>query len=283
MGKQIPDKPSSSASPVSKQQQVEEVQGGRDTAIEFLQRALGKKKADAFADKWQEKEIANRFFELEKFAVDDFYLMLKEEGEQTIALVLSKLSPSYSAKVLAKLPSTSKGVVARKIASLKEVSPLVLQAVFLKLNENLKKLQQQEGLSVGGEKHLREILRRMDAQSEEDLLQTLTQEDPDMGARLRAALYSFEELLSLTAKEIRLLVQAIPDKNIWAVALKGAGTAMQRHILQALSVNRSAEIVAKMQEWEGLPLQEIESKRKHIMQKVKELENENQILVRKDF
>lgn len=256
--------------------------GGKEKALEFLRLSLGEKKAKDFSEKLERSDVHKQFAELEKFSVANIVRVLSQEMEQTSALVLSQLSPALSAKVLSKLPKEKKSLVARRVAVLKEVSPQILEVVFQKIKEKLIILEEQEGLSSGGEQHLAAILRQLNVQAEFNIMEALEKDDPEMAERIQAQIYSFDELLYLNANEIRRLVEAISEQDIWAMALKGSGRELSSHILSALSLNRAADISDRMQELGAVPLKEIETHRREIMKKAEELEKEGIIFLRKD-
>lgn len=256
--------------------------GGKEKALEFLRLSLGEKKAKDFSEKLERSDVHKQFAELEKFSVANIVRVLSQEMEQTSALVLSQLSPALSAKVLSKLPKEKKSLVARRVAVLKEVSPQILEVVFQKIKEKLIILEEQEGLSSGGEQHLAAILRQLNVQAEFNIMEALEKDDPEMAERIQAQIYSFDELLYLNANEIRRLVETISEQDIWAMALKGSGRELSSHILSALSLNRAADISDRMQELGAVPLKEIETHRREIMKKAEELEKEGIIFLRKD-
>lgn len=256
--------------------------GGKDKALEFLRLSLGEKKAKDFSERLNRSEIYHRFAELEKFSALNIARVLSQEMEQTSALVLSQLPPALSAKVLSKLPKEKKGVVARRVAVLKEVSPQILETIFEKIKEKLIIVEKQEGLASGGEQHLAAILRQLNTKAEFNIMEALEKDDPEMAERIQAQIYAFEELLYLSANEIRRLIEAIPEQEIWAIALKGTSNELRKHILSALSLNRSADITDRMQEIGAVPLKEIETHRREIMKKAEELEKESIIFLRKE-
>lgn len=259
-----------------------DLQGGEQIALEFLRQAMGEEKSKSFAEKFEQKEIRKKFAELENFSLDDIVTVLSKEMEQTITLVLSLLPAKLSGKVLSKLPDKQKVLVTKKMIALREVPPQSLELIYNTLSQKLEDLKKNEGLPSGGEKHLAQILRHLDLESGSNIMENLNQEDPEMAERIQAQIYNFEELEFLPAKELRQVIEAIPEIDIWAMALKGAKNNLRQHILSVLSINRSSDIVLRMQELGAVPIKEIEKNRRAIMKKIEELEDDGLVLLRKE-
>ena len=258
--------------------------GGKEQAKVLLTAALGEKKAAEVLERLELRDIGRKFHELEEYSVDQFSQVLAGESDQTAAVVLSQLHPPYAAQVLSQLDPQRKAEIARRIAYLKEVHPQALSAVVENLRHKLEQLETEQQMltKADGENILVQILRHMPPGKEENLLEALEEQEPEIAARLKDRLLVFEDLLELDRDGIRRLVEAVPDQGVWARALKGAGNTLRRHILNNISLNRASDITEEMTQIGAIPLREVEYERRVIMRAAERLRAAGEIYFDRD-
>lgn len=262
--------------------QSEIVFGGRDQAQKMLIKTLGEEKAARYLERLDKKQLAVKFKEFEEYQPDTLAAVLGEEIPQTSALVLAHMTPVFSAKVLAEIEKEKRGNIARRIARMQQVHPDAVEAVYQTIRKKLDAIDEDPRELAGGEDRLAEILMHLDRNVEDQIIDQLKKTDKDMAQRIHDRLFQFEDLIQLESTEIRRLFEDIPQKEIWARALKGSGKDLSRHILGSVSMNRSADIVEEMQVMAPITLKEIESQRRIIMQAVEELESQGILYLHKD-
>lgn len=258
-----------------------EERGGKEKAKELLVKALGEEKSKRYLERIDQSDIHQKFKTLEDYAPEDLASILKKEMPQTSAIILSQLKAPYSAAVIRHFDSKYAAHVSYRIAKSTDVLPEVLIAVFHSLDEKLKKFSSEKFYEINGENRLAEILKYVNHDNEEKILETIREDDDGMADRIIAHLFEFMDIIQLNQKEIRSIFEKIPSYEIWAKALKGAGEELRRHVLSSISINRSADIIDEMDRFEKLPISEIENNRKIIVQAIRELEEEGLIVLKK--
>lgn len=145
---------------------------------------------------------------------------LKNEYPQTVAVILSKLKPDHGARVLAELPrELSVDVIMRMLRMetvQKEVLNEVEQTLKSEFMSNLSRSQRRDPHET-----MAEVFNALDRATEEALLTALDDRAPEAAAKIRALMFTFEDLGNLMPPAIAMIVRHA-DKREMALALKGA-------------------------------------------------------------
>jgi flagellar motor switch protein FliG len=258
---------------------------GIDQARSILQQAFGEERANAHLDKITRSSIGKKNSphtkELESHSPDIVAEVLSFELPRTSALILSMATPAFSAKVFKNLDNGYRVQVARKIADMERISPDIINTVFTSVLKKLQTMAKQKSEKVGGENKLSEILAFLDRDMEESILNSIHDDDPVMVQRLREKLRTFEDVIGLNKKEIRLLLDQIPDLDVWGKALKGAGAELLSHLFSSISQNRAKDIKEAMGRFTPISMKEVSINRKTVMEMIDSLENKGSLILHK--
>ncbi|MEG3144357.1 flagellar motor switch protein FliG [Sphingomonas sp. RT2P30] len=151
---------------------------------------------------------------------------LKNEYPQTVAVILSKLKSDHGARVLAELPRELSVDVIMRMLRMDTVQKEVLIEVEHTLkNEfmsNLSRSQRRDPHET-----MAEVFNALDRATEEAMLTALDERAPEAAERIRALMFTFEDLGNLMAPAIATIVRNA-DKREMALALKGAPPEMRQ-------------------------------------------------------
>lgn len=151
---------------------------------------------------------------------------LKNEYPQTIAVILSKLKSDHAARVIAELPHELSVDVILRMLGMDTVQKAVLSEVEATLkNEfmsNLSRSQRRDPHET-----MAEVFNALDRQTEEALLTALDGQAPNSAERIRALMFTFEDLANLLPAAIAAIVRNA-DKRQMALALKASPDAMRQ-------------------------------------------------------
>lgn len=201
--------------------------GSLSAAMETLspdERALGEAAAGAFLKEGVSEtgmtsdhdpsatDIWTRVSGLESVELTAF---LKDEHPQVIALVLSRLDPSAAARTLRALPAQVSLDALKRMLKLGPVHPAAAAAVETRLSETL------SARPGDGHERVARIFDRLDGRSEQMLLAALENAEPGAGDRVRALMFTFDDLASLSAAGLQTLLAAA-DRATLIIGLKGA-------------------------------------------------------------
>ena len=116
-------------------------EGGINYAKELLEKALGSDKAMDVIGKLTASLQVKPFEFVRKTDASQLINFIQDEHPQTIALILSYLSPSQAALIISALPPDSQAEVARRIAVMDRTSPDVIKEVEKVLESKLASLE----------------------------------------------------------------------------------------------------------------------------------------------
>jgi flagellar motor switch protein FliG len=242
-----------------------------------LTRAVGREKARGI--------LEHIFNEEDQSGVDSLKWMdasaiaggLREEHPQVVALVLSSLPADQAAGVVNLLPSPLRDEALLRVAILDEIPADALA----ELNELIEK-QVMRNISaaatakIGGPKRAAEILGRLDAAVEGQILDKIKEVDADLGDKIEELMVVFENLLGLSDRDIQALLREIASDQL-LVALRGADEAVRHKIMSNMS-KRAAELLRD--DLEAMPpvkLSQVEEAQKEIMSTAKRLAEAGEI------
>jgi flagellar motor switch protein FliG len=171
---------------------------------------------------------------------------LAKEHPQTVAFILSKLSPACASRVMTQWPAEERHSLMRRMLNLKPVaeqpSALIEKELFDGFTLNLAR-------NKGSDTHARmaDILNKMGTQDMEDALGSLQRVRPESAEMLKGLLFVFEDIVKLSTRARMAIFDQISTDRL-VLALKGTDTQFRDQILASLAT-RARRIV--QQELEG--------------------------------
>jgi flagellar motor switch protein FliG len=248
--------------------------GGFDYAKRVLSNAFGPEGAKRIAEHLPRIGVRfNKNFEsLQKADPNQLSRFIESEHPQTIALILSHLSPTQAASLLGTLPLQLRSDVTLRIAQLDRVSPDVVARISIVISEKLKTLGEVRMELHGGPRSVAEILNRMEGTMSDEILGSLQDEQPLVDA-IRHYMFTFDDLLLVDNMAMKEVVGKI-DRKLLVVALKGTSDQLKNQFLQCMS-QRGAEMLREDMEAAGpVRIREVEAAQQQILAVVRQLESE---------
>ena len=203
---------------------------------------------------------------------------IQDEHPQTIALILSYLSPDQAALIISALPPDSQAEVARRIAVMDRTSPDVIKEVEKVLESKLASLVNQDYTIIGGVDAVVDILNTVDRGTEKHIMETLEIEEPELADEIRKKMFVFEDILLLDDKAIQRVLRDV-DNNDLAVALKGANEQVQNAIFNNLSKRLVVMIKEDMEFMGPVRMKDVEEAQQKIVNIIRKLEDSGEIII----
>ncbi|MDR3482762.1 MAG: flagellar motor switch protein FliG [Burkholderiaceae bacterium] len=238
---------------------------GEDKAASLLNRILGTRDASGIESlKWMDAQ-----------SVAD---LVRNEHPQIIATILVHLERYHACEVLDHFSERLRNDVVLRIATLDGVQPTALRElneVLTKLltgNENLKKKP------MGGVRAAAEILNFLSGESEASVMANLKNYDADMAQKIMDEMFVFDNIMDIDDRGIQVMLREVQSESL-IVALKGANQDLRDKIFKNMS-QRAAEMMREDLESKGpVRLSEVEAQQKEILQIVRRLADEGQIML----
>lgn len=249
--------------------------GGMDLARSLVEKAMGKN-AGGTIDNVRQSIEALPFGFLQNVDSQNLLTFIIDEHPQTIALILSHLPPSYGAEIIAGLPSDRQLAVIRRVATMGQTNPEIIQEVERGLESRMSSVMSQQFEKAGGVPTVAEILNVTDRATERSLLENLAQEDPDLVEEIRRLMFVFEDINKFSGKDVQTVLKNV-ETSQWAMALKGASEELKQKILGNMS-QRAADMLREEMEYLGpVRLSTVEQVQQQIVDVVRHLEDSGEI------
>jgi flagellar motor switch protein FliG len=252
--------------------------GGADAARRLLVAAMGDEAA-AHAGGRIGHAIGRRPFEfLHHVQPRLAATFLADEQPRAIALVLANLPADLAAQLLRCFDLAFRRDVAARIAMLGPTSPEVLVQLEEHLAARFATIIVEEPLDLGGVDALVEVLSRSDAETERAVVDGLRELDEELAEKVRAAMFSFDDLSQLSDREVQQILRSVDSKDL-AIALKGASEQVTEKILSNLSSRASETLREEIELLGRVRMAAVGEARTSIMRVVGELQEQGQIVI----
>ncbi len=194
---------------------------------------------------------------------------LKNEHPQTIAVILSKISPESSAKVLSFLPKELAVDVMDRMINADNIQSNVLHNIEETLKSefisNFARSEQQDP-----HEKLAEIFNHFDSETEGVLLSLLDDSNHESAERIKELMFTFNDLVFLDPAGVQTLLRSI-DKNNLSLALKGANEELKDLFFKNMSERAGKLMLEDMEVLGMVRLREVENAQNKILQQAKQL------------
>ena len=238
---------------------------GDDKAAVLLSRILGGKDASGIESlKWMDASSVSE--------------LIRNEHPQIIATILVHLERDQACEILGNFTDRLRNDVVLRIATLDGVQPAALRElndVLTKLlsgNENIKKS------SLGGVRAAAEILNFMSGEQEGSVMDNIKNYDNDMAQKIMDEMFVFDNIIDIDDRGIQLLLREVQSEML-IIALKGASQDLREKIFKNMS-QRAGEMMREDLDSKGpVRLSEVEAQQKQILQIVRRLSDEGQIVL----
>ena len=158
---------------------------------------------------------------------------LKNEYPQTVAVVLTKVKSEHAARVLSMLPESFAMEVVMRMLRMESVQKEALEGVEKTLKaefmSNRARAQRRDAHEM-----MAEIFNNLDRQSESRILAALEERNRDAAERIRALMFTFDDLVRLDGMGVQVLIRNVPKEQL-LLALKGASEALRDLFLKNMS------------------------------------------------
>jgi flagellar motor switch protein FliG len=253
-------------------------QGGVDFASDILEKAVGSHKAKEILHRLESSFKSHGFSLLKDIDPKQLSGFFQGEHPQTIALVMTQLSSQQAAAVLSELTPELQAEVALRIATMEKISPEILKEIEGTLEAHFGAAASRDLSVTGGAKAIAEILNLIDSSAEKNILQSLEAEDAELAAQIKNMMFVFDDLVLLDDRSIQRVLKEVETKDL-SIALKAASDEVKGKIFSNVSERVAVMIKEEMEFMGPTRLSDVEAAQGRIVEAVRRLEEEGQIIV----
>lgn len=255
------------------------IEGGFEYAKNLLSKALGSQRALEIIEKVTEVTQQYRPFAIARKA-DSAQLLniIQSEHPQTIALILCHLQSEKAAQILSGLSEELQAEVARRVATMSNTSPIVVEEVEKVLEKKLSGVIRSEATVIGGIDSLVEILNGVDRGTEKSIIEDLDRDEPELAEKIRESMFVFEDVITLGNTAIQRILREVDVREL-ALALKGSTEEVAEIIYKNMS-KRAAQTLKEDIEFLGpVRLIDVEKAQQSIVSIVRRLDDTGEIVI----
>jgi flagellar motor switch protein FliG len=202
---------------------------------------------------------------------------LKNEYPQTVAVVLSKIKPEHSGRVLSQLPEAFATEVIMRMLRMEAVQKDVLDDVERTLrNEffsNLARTNRRDSHEL-----VAEIFNGLDRSTEQRFVAAIEERSQDSADRIKALMFTFEDLSRLDATAIQTMLRTAEKAKI-PLALKGASESLRDLFLAGMSERAGKLMREEISGLGPVRLKDVEEAQSYLVQLAKELAARGEIVI----
>ena len=217
-------------------------EGGLETARNILTKAYGSEKAEDMLKKSVKYPDGKPFDYLSDANAERIKVLIDGESDAVKSLVLSQIEPKKAAKVINLMDVDDKKKIVLRLAKIKPVAPEVLAEIDRSLHEKLLTQNPENSQNMDGRGVLAQILKRMNPSAENSIINTLSEQDPELGEDLRKRLFTEEDVIGSDDRFIQNYLHDMEDRDI-AILIYGKNDAFREKILSNVSKNRRRVIL----------------------------------------
>ncbi len=253
-------------------------EGGIDYARELLYSAMGPEKANQLISKLSSSLQVRPFDFVRRADISQLLNFLQNEHPQTIAVILSYLSPTQAGGVLSSLPPEKQTPIVARIARMGAASPEFIKEAERILERKISSIGFSDQTQIGGIDTLVDIINSVDRSTEKYILETLELDDAELADEIRAKLFVFEDIAKMSNQAIQRVLKEVDNSEL-AIALKGATPEVSKAILDNVSKRLKEMIEEDMQFMGPVRVRDVEEKQQQIVAVIRRLEEAGEIII----
>jgi flagellar motor switch protein FliG len=202
---------------------------------------------------------------------------LKNEYPQTVAVVLSKIKPEHAGRVLTQLPESFAMEVVMRMLRMEAVQKEVLDDVERTLrNEFFSSLARTNRRD--SHELIAEIFNSLDRSTETRFLTALEERNRDSAERIKALMFTFEDLGKLDGGAIQTLLRN-GEKDKLPVALKGASESLRDLFFSNMSERAGKLMREEIAAMGPVRLKDVEEAQSYLVALAKDLAARGEIVI----
>jgi flagellar motor switch protein FliG len=202
--------------------------------------------------------------------------LVKNEQPQTIALIVSFMTPEKSSQLLTLFKPETRDQVVERLATLGPTPVEVVERIVEVINHKNKAKSARPLNQSGGVKNAADLLNSLEKEISHSLLMDLERRNPELTMAIRQKMFTFEDLGMLDKTSLQKIMREVDTRDL-AVALKGATPKIREVLLGSIS-KRAAETVNEEISFLGaVKKKDIEASQLRIIDSVRQLESEGEI------
>jgi flagellar motor switch protein FliG len=205
---------------------------------------------------------------------------LRNEYPQTVAVILSRLRPDHTARVLSIFPDDFSVDVVNRMLRMETVQKEALEYIEETLrNEFVTTITQTSRRDA--HELMAEVFNAFDRQTEARFLAALDETNRDASRKIRELMFTFEDLTKLDPGSVQTLMRQV-DKETLGRALKGANETARTFFFSNMSSRAAKNLQDEMASMGPIRLKDADEAQNRMVNLAKELAEKGEIMITKN-
>ncbi len=201
---------------------------------------------------------------------------LKLEDPQTVAIVLSKLTPEVAADLITRFDIDWRMAIIRRLAKPIQLNRKNEAEIRYRLQQRLDLAPQLDG-TKGGLFSIVQLLGKMESTTRQTLIDCLTVNDLSLAKKLSQQCIEFDDFSKLTDREVKQLLRVV-DTSLLAPAFSRCKHLTRHKLLKNLATEVSTLVKNEINEFLPSTKTEVDNAQKTIMEKIFLMKNEGNLI-----
>jgi flagellar motor switch protein FliG len=241
--------------------------------------ALGEGKA---AELWTEtKEGTGAVQQLAALDIPTILGIIDREHPQTLAVILSQIAPNRAAEISSQLSPERQAQVVMRLAQLEGIPDTVIEEIEKQFAAEIAALSTGARQVVNGVKVAGDLLKHLESERSEQLLEELTSLDAALAEELKKALFTFEDLQRIDSRGMQALLKEISTENL-VLALKTASELIREKVFASVSSRASQMLREELELLGPTRLADVETAQQSVVEAALRLEREGRIQIARE-
>jgi len=251
--------------------------GSVESTERLLEKVLGKDKVSVIMEEIRGPAGRTMWEKLGNVNEEMLANFLQKEYPQTVAVIMTKISPEHAANVMSLLPEGFAMEVVMRMLRMESVQKDILEDV-----EKILRTEFMSSLARTNQRDAHEamadIFNYLDRSIEAKFMESLEERSTESAEKIRKLMFTFDDLQNLDPSGIQTLIRSA-DKEKLPIALKGASPEMQD-----LFFSNMSERAAKMQKEDmaamgPIRLRDVEEAQTSLVTLAKDLADKGEITI----
>lgn len=252
--------------------------GSLESTRRLLIKAMPKEKVDSLMEELSGPAGRTMWDKLSNVNENLLANYLRNEYPQTIAVVLARIRPEVSSKVMALLPENIVMEVVMRMLKMESVRREILddieRTLKVEFTANIAKAPQRDSYEL-----VAEIFNLMDRPTETKFISALEERNLETAERIKSLMFTFEDILKLDSTAIQSIIR-MSDKTKLSLALKGANETVQNAFFKSMS-ERAAKLMKEDMGAMGMVrVKDVDEAQTYIIATTKALSAKGEIVLR---
>lgn len=220
------------------------------------------------------------FEEFQESKITQITNFIQNEHPQVAALIFSQLKEEKTAEILAYLDEELRSDIVYRLASMDKISSEVIEEIEIVIKEQMGGMYAIGDRLKSGTATVAQILNEADISVERHILEDIEKRDAQMADDIKQQMFLFEDIVHFDDRTVQVIINEM-EKSDLVMGLKGVESGLIHKFLSNMSDRASQMLQEDMDALGPVPLKDVKEAQQRMIRKIKQLEEEGQIITRK--